>query len=899
MKKYTENNKSTMIIMVLLMSLILILTSKVYSVKADEAERYVDPAGTDMTDDIMDDITVENGELLPLPVSERKDGDLTWSIDKYGHLTIRGKGNYKNADWKDYRYQIESVEVHVSDITSTAGMFQWLFFATEIDVSDLDTSKVTDMSYMFQGCRSLYSVDFSGHDFGAVTSEAGLNSMFWMCDLLTSVKLPDKKTGPIKNISRMFSNCISIESIDLSSLRLDTNVDMSELVAESNSLDKIVFPEAELNEPNMTDMFKHVYYMKECDFSGLSLGEKVVFPELAYSDKIIWPAGAKISVVLDNDTTDDYVWKDDAGNIVSETEKNLTVSKTYTYYRPEEKQESSDAIVSVSGNSAGLYWGINDQGLLTISGQGDFGYDEDGDGRDLPWLKYSNSIKKATIEIDNITSINEMFYDCDKLEEIDFSNSDLSKVESLESTFHNCKVLKKIIWDANIKKPIRMNYTFYNCETLENIEFDSFDMSNLSMIQGIFSGCKNMKSIDVLWLKDVDLSGFNMQDVFNGCSSLESVDLSGLNRPDTSYYIMQNMFCYCESLKQIDLSGLKPDEFSQFGGMFYGCTSLEKVILPEMTLNMRTINNQNSTVRMFQNCTSLKELDFSMVSIEKLEDECFFLWTLNGCNNLEKIKVSAELPTTMMFPFTEGFHWEDEEGNSVMGAHMHLPKAATYIRKSDEQEAPSITPSPNPVNTNTDKQTDSQQDQKETDNNLAPKDGNKNNQSEVTIKETNKPDANGNVFTKETGVPEAKKQVLQDSKLSYQVSNASAKSPELTVTGIKNSSDKTISVPATVKLNGVTYKVTSIAQGAYKNDKSVTKVIIGKNIKSIGKEAFKGCKKLKRIEIKSTKLKASSVQKNWLKGTKKNLVIKVPKKKYAAYKKFLTKCGNKTVKIKK
>lgn len=36
---------------------------------------------------------------------------------------------------------------------------------------------------------------------------------------------------------------------------------------------------------------------------------------------------------------------------------------------------------------------------------------------------------------------------------------------------------------------------------------------------------------------------------------------------------------------------------------------------------------------------------------------------------------------------------------------------------------------------------------------------------------------------------------------------------ELTVTGIKNSSDKTISVPATVKLNGV-------------NDKRVTKVII-------------------------------------------------------------------------
>ena len=77
------------------------------------------------------------------------------------------------------------------------------------------------------------------------------------------------------------------------------------------------------------------------------------------------------------------------------------------------------------------------------------------------------------------------------------------------------------------------------------------------------------------------------------------------------------------------------------------------------------------------------------------------------------------------------------------------------------------------------------------------------------------------------------------------------------------------------------------------------KITIGKNVASIGKQAFSGCKKLKKITIKSAKLKSSSIGKNAFKGTAKKLTFKVPKKKYKAYKKFLKKKGNKTVKVTK
>ena len=49
---------------------------------------------------------------------------------------------------------------------------------------------------------------------------------------------------------------------------------------------------------------------------------------------------------------------------------------------------------------------------------------------------------------------------------------------------------------------------------------------------------------------------------------------------------------------------------------------------------------------------------------------------------------------------------------------------------------------------------------------------------------------------------------------------------------------KKIVIPDQVTINGYTYKVTSIADNAFKNNKNITTVIIGKNIKRIGKKLF-------------------------------------------------------------
>ena len=100
-----------------------------------------------------------------------------------------------------------------------------------------------------------------------------------------------------------------------------------------------------------------------------------------------------------------------------------------------------------------------------------------------------------------------------------------------------------------------------------------------------------------------------------------------------------------------------------------------------------------------------------------------------------------------------------------------------------------------------------------------------------------------------------------------------------------------------VTINGVSYKVTGISASAFKNCKNLRSVVIGKNVQVIAKNAFAGCSRLKKVTIKSVKIK--KIGKNAFKDINKKAVIKIPKSKNKTYKKLLKKSGLKrTVRIK-
>ena len=169
----------------------------------------------------------------------------------------------------------------------------------------------------------------------------------------------------------------------------------------------------------------------------------------------------------------------------------------------------------------------------------------------------------------------------------------------------------------------------------------------------------------------------------------------------------------------------------------------------------------------------------------------------------------------------------------------------------------------------------------------------------------------------------------------YEVADSTKK--EVTYKAPADKKAKTVTIPDKVEIDGVTYKVTKVDDGAFKGNKTVTTVkvpstvatigkdafngcsklktvSIPKNVTKIGKNAFKrcaaltkitlpskctkiganafnGCKKMKTITIKSTKLTSKSIASGAFKGLSKSVTIKVPKKQLKAYKKLLKKKG--------
>lgn len=156
----------------------------------------------------------------------------------------------------------------------------------------------------------------------------------------------------------------------------------------------------------------------------------------------------------------------------------------------------------------------------------------------------------------------------------------------------------------------------------------------------------------------------------------------------------------------------------------------------------------------------------------------------------------------------------------------------------------------------------------------------------------------------------------------------------LTVTFVRPAAKRaTVRIPETVKVSGVTCKVTEISANAFKNDTVLKTVVIGKNVKTIGvnafygcknltkvsggaalvticdrafsncaalqgivlpstvkgigKQAFYNCKKLRSITINTLSLTSKNVGAQAFTGTYAKAVVKVPAKKFAAYKSLL------------
>lgn len=142
----------------------------------------------------------------------------------------------------------------------------------EVDLRKLDTSQVTEMSYMFRGCSSLTSLDLSSFDTSRVTI---MNGMFQSCSSLTSLDLSKFDTSRVTNMDGMFLGCSSLTNLDVSNFDTSQVKYMSYMFSgiAINTLDLRNFDTSQVTD--MMSMFYNCSKLTDLDVSSFNTSQVI------------------------------------------------------------------------------------------------------------------------------------------------------------------------------------------------------------------------------------------------------------------------------------------------------------------------------------------------------------------------------------------------------------------------------------------------------------------------------------------------------------------------------------------------------------------------------------------------------------------------------------------------
>ena len=123
------------------------------------------------------------------------------------------------------------------------------------DIRNLNTENVTDMSYMFNDCQSLTSLDLGNFNTQNVTN---MRCMFCGCHALTSLDVSNFNTQNVTQMWMMFSGCKALTSLDVSNFNTQNVTDMSSMFDGCRALRWLDL--SNFNTENVTKMSCMFYY---------------------------------------------------------------------------------------------------------------------------------------------------------------------------------------------------------------------------------------------------------------------------------------------------------------------------------------------------------------------------------------------------------------------------------------------------------------------------------------------------------------------------------------------------------------------------------------------------------------------------------------------------------------
>ena len=381
---------------------------------------------------------------------------------------------------------------------------------TWADLSHFDSSKLKSVTLLFERCTNLTSVNLT--NFNAPNLEQ-VDGMFMGCSSLSWIDLSSIQSSSLNDYGNIFSGCSNLKYININGLKFNGSpIQMNDMFKEVNSLKYISLLSVTIKDSNLETFLNHLKSKK-----NYFVCEDTIIIEPSETIK-------RLCCDFDN-TMGTYNCEPTDYKIKVKYAENVNYDNGFG------NSEYRNKIFYISYN--GNLYGIADTFAINIkeSEELDLYFSE-------PITNISNffstnadknveqisSIDLSGLNSPDINDMDSLFYGCNSLTYINFTNFDTKSVTNMSSMFCGCYSLVTLnLSSFNTQKVTDMSRAFYNCNSLVILDIANFYLSNVNSLVEIFTYDTNLRYLNI----------------YNVSSNQNFIEQSGAIRENEGLFVCQ------------------------------------------------------------------------------------------------------------------------------------------------------------------------------------------------------------------------------------------------------------------------------------------------------------------------------------------------------------------------
>ncbi len=504
---------------------------------------------------------------------------------------------------------------------------------------------VTDMSYMFSGCKGLTELVFDNSlPLWGTNQVTTFSNMFGECTNLKKLVLTRfSSTSKVTSMYCMFYKCSSLETLDVSMMTTEAVTNANYLFYDMGKLRQLTVGSG-FNFPKVSTKASYAFsYVSKCEITAketvLNSVKSPIINKLGFIEK---SGGTNGEFMASDKKYVQAIW--------------TSSNKTLTFYYGKQYK-------------AGEKWNG-----YTITNVWNFS------GSNTPWLDtVKGTMTTATIHESMafyaVTSCANWFKDCTKLTAVNnLTNLKTSSCLSFYNMFRGCKALTRADvskfltswgYSATSSNKINLSCMFYECESLATIDVSGWtETSHVSNMAHMFWHCKAVKKLDLSkWEADNCTA---MNSMFSGCENLTSLSINR-NFNSAQVTTMAYMFYNCKALTSIPVTNLNTQSVKDMSHMFEGCESWAASFGEYSPWNWET-GSVTTMESMFKGCKKISSLNLSkwntanVTTMYRMFYECEGIKESSSTDrytllNVENFNVSKVTNMSSMFAYCKGIKW--------------------------------------------------------------------------------------------------------------------------------------------------------------------------------------------------------------------------------------------------